>query len=448
MADTTPKKVYLYSATTGEQYKESFLSASLCAKKLGVSPTLIARSLKKKHKVKGYYVSSQKFKNWYDKNNKDAKVIAPAKKGVVVEKLPADKNYKKALDENKKILEEIKEIEKSDIYVAKTKLLQIQREKDSLVVENKRHMTELTNLEKKIDFLEGVNVDIKQKKWTIGKSAKIQREASVISLLSDLHAEERVTREVTNGLNEYNLEICQQRVKNYFIKLLKLTNRERRDIKITKVYIGFLGDMISGYLHEELKQNNLLSPTEAVVFCMELLFNGLKFLSDNGDFKQIDVICKQGNHGRNFAKKTFATGYKNSYEYMMYQILAKNMKVAGYNNINFNIEQGEFTYVDIYDKKIRFCHGDHFNYRGGVGGIEIPMKTWLYKINTQIKADMTYLAHWHDYIRTSNAVINPSVMGLNAYGLGFGFPSAPLRQHFELLDSERGFTINAPIWLD
>lgn len=352
------------------------------------------------------------------------------------------------LSENKKILEEISRVKKSDQYSLTVKNQQLSSYNETITSLNKQNAKEIQSLEERIKFLLGIKeTDIPKEKWVLSERKSKQREACVISVFSDAHYEERVTKDVTNGLNEYNLEIGEKRTKRYFEKLIKLTNKERKDISIKKAVIGLLGDNISGYIHQELMQNNILSPTEAVIFCIRVLQNGIMFLADNGNFESIEIVCKFGNHARTTPKKTFATGYKNNYEWMMYHILKQNLQIAGYDNVHFIIENGEFTYTEVFGKTIRWCHGDHFNYRGGVGGIEIPLKTWLYKMNKQYPADMTYLAHWHDYIRTNDAVINPSVMGLNAYGLGFGFPATQLRQHFELLDSERGFTINCPIWL-
>jgi hypothetical protein len=46
----------------------------------------------------------------------------------------------------------------------------------------------------------------------------------------------------------------------------------RKGIKIDTLVFAILGDMISGYIHDELVESNHLSPTQAVLFAQNLLF--------------------------------------------------------------------------------------------------------------------------------------------------------------------------------
>src|SRR5512146_1369816 len=57
-------------------------------------------------------------------------------------------------------------------------------------------------------------------KKTVSKGDK---EGTVISLLSDIHAEHKITKSSTSGINEFNPDICSRRLSNYFTILVKLT---------------------------------------------------------------------------------------------------------------------------------------------------------------------------------------------------------------------------------
>ncbi len=286
------------------------------------------------------------------------------------------------------------------------------------------------------------------KKVNIKKDKRKKNEVIPIALLSDGHIEERVDKESVNGFNEYNPDIAEIRINNFFTNTLELINIERNNSNIDTIVLGLLGDMISGYIHEELMENNYLSPVEAILLAQRLLSNGIKYLSENGDFKKIIVVCKVGNHSRLSRKKKFATGYKNSLEYIMYHNIIKDIANTSYNNVEFIFEENEFTYITVFDKVISFSHGDHFNYRGGIGGLEIPFKTWIFKQNANIKADLRCIGHWHTHAVTDGGIINSSVIGFNAFALGLGFKYQPPTQHMQLLDKKRGFTTNYKIFLD
>lgn len=287
------------------------------------------------------------------------------------------------------------------------------------------------------------------KRPLIKHDGRLKNEATAIALLSDAHCEERVTKESTNGLNEYNPDIFESRVNNWGQRLIKLVNNTRRDIRVDNLVLGLLGDNVSGYIHEELLETNYLSPIEASILFQEVMIPILKMISEDGGFKKIKIICKVGNHSRTSRRKKYSTLVQNSYEYILYKNIKSHFDaVGGYNNLEFIIEKNEFTYIDIYDKLFRFSHGDHFNYRGGVGGVEIPMKTWLYKMNSTFDADMSCIGHWHRHLVGNDYMVNASVKGFDAFAVSHGFSYEPATQQLQILDKKRGFTTNYKIFLD
>lgn len=183
-------------------------------------------------------------------------------------------------------------------------------------------------------------------------------EATAISLFSDVHAEEKITKASTNGLNEFNLDICTARVTNYFVNLLKLVNNHRNVVTIDNLVIGIIGDNIHGLIHDEYISTNYLRPIEATLFIQEQIEAGLTYLIDNGKFKRIVAVCKVGNHSRTTDKVFGQTELIHSYEYFLYKYLEK--KFAG--QIEFMIEENYFSYLDVYDYTISFEHGHAFRY--------------------------------------------------------------------------------------
>jgi rhodanese-related sulfurtransferase len=273
-----------------------------------------------------------------------------------------------------------------------------------------------------------------------------KHEATVLTLLSDIHYEERITRGSTNGLNEYSPEIANRRIQKYFVNLLKLVENNRNDVKIDNLVLGLLGDNLHGFIHDEYISNNWMTPIQATEAVTEQLLSGFQFILDHGKFKKIIVVCKVGNHSRTTDKVYSDTELVNSYEYMVYKNLARNFRSV--KHIEFQIDEGYFSYVTIYDKVVRFEHGHAFKYAGGIGGIYVPLIRHLLRGNKTKPFDLAVIGHWHSFESISTALINGCVCGYNAYAIRKGFEYQPPVQQFQLVDSKYGFTVNSKIFLE
>lgn len=290
--------------------------------------------------------------------------------------------------------------------------------------------------------------------FEINKDNRTKGEATALALYGDAHCEEIVEAESINNFNAYNPDIFIKRNDNFFKNLLKIINNERRAINIPNLVLDVKGDNISGYIHEELLETNAMSPLQAAAFFKDNFIEGLKFLSEYGKFKQIKVVFNVGNHGRTSKRKKFKTGYVNNYEWLMYKSIVEIFEkyLTGYSNISFVMPNGFAVIYNIYDKRIRSCHGDHFNYRGGVGGVEIPLMTWLYKQNSNLDCDLTTMGHWHRNMDGGHAkyLINGAIKGYDEFAYELGFKYQVPMQQLQLIDSNpnRGLTNNYKIFLD
>lgn len=266
-------------------------------------------------------------------------------------------------------------------------------------------------------------------------------EAIANALLSDIHCEEKVDPDVVLGMNEYNPDICRDRIRNYFQKLLKIINHHRKNYRINTLVLGLLGDMITGYIHEDLKEENFMSPTEATMFVKEHLVDGIKFLSEYGEFDRIIIPCAKGNHGRTTYTKRFGTAYKNSYEWMMYHDMKKEFQKFGYNNVEFVIPKSEFTYIEVFGRSLFYSHGDHFGYQGGIGGFQVPMMKWALRQQMLKPYDAGFIGHWHQILHpASDIYTNGSVIGHTSFAVGKSIKPSQPAQLLNILHKDYGFT--------
>lgn len=263
-------------------------------------------------------------------------------------------------------------------------------------------------------------------------------EAAAVFVASDWHVEENVDPATISGLNEYNPDIAQQRVRATFENALTLINKERSLARIDHMVLAPLGDMITGFIHEELQETNWLHPVEALLLAKSLLAGGIEFLLEHGRFKTLSVICSYGNHGRTTKRKRVSNGAKTSYEWMMFRDLADQYSQDG--RVAFQVSEGGIQYSEIMGTRIRWLHGDQIRYQGGVGGLTIPLYKAIAKWDTSHSTDYTVLGHWHQLGYYRRACVNGSVIGYNAYAEEIKAEYEPPQQALFLVGANHGPT--------
>lgn len=272
-----------------------------------------------------------------------------------------------------------------------------------------------------------------------------QREATWVSMASDWHIEETVEPGKVNGVNSYNLAIARHRVERYFAGVVWLVNYHSEKFKLRDGILWLGGDLITGYLHEENEELNQCSPVNAIAMLHSWIAEGIRYILANTPTDTLKVICNSGNHGRLTKKTRPSTREANSIEWLLYHFLAREFQ--GEKRVEFILPQGAQTYAEVYNKVIRFHHGDDAKYGGGVGGILIPITKAIQRWDTVRRADLTCMGHFHQYHDQESLVVNSSLIGFNPYALSIGARYEDPSQAFFLLDSKRGKTFPARVWV-
>lgn len=266
-------------------------------------------------------------------------------------------------------------------------------------------------------------------------------EATLVAVASDWHVEETVEGKTINHLNEFNLSIAEQRIKKFWQSIERMARIQRGGVKIDRLVLVLGGDLMTGYIHEELVENNSLSPTQTVLWLQDQIASGVDFLSKH--FAEIVIPCVYGNHGRNTKKPRHATGAANSYEWMLYKMMAKHME----NKAIWHVSDGYHLLLDLYGKTIRVHHGDGLQYQGGVGGLTIPVEKAIAAWNKGVPADLDIFGHWHQSQQNPKWICNSSLIGFNAYSIAIKAPFEPPSQTGFVFDKRYGRTITFPIFV-
>lgn len=278
------------------------------------------------------------------------------------------------------------------------------------------------------------------------RRGRSKNQATPILLCSDWHAESNIDPRTINGLNEFNLDICRRRVERLFRKAVYLTEFGSHLCETREMVLWAGGDLINGFIHEELEESNFLGPAEAVVFVSELLSGGIKYILDSGCVDHIHVVCSMGNHGRSTKKRRVSTGYRSSWEYLAYKTLASSY--ANDDQVSWTVNPGYFTYVDVLGHTCRFSHGDNIRYSGGVGGITIPVEKAIKSWNEGRYADYDFFGHYHQLVENNRWVCNGSLVGFDDYALSIKARFEPPKQAICFIDEEYGKTMTLPIFVE
>ena len=256
--------------------------------------------------------------------------------------------------------------------------------------------------------------------------------ASMLFLISDVHCEEVVRPELVNGLNAFDLEVCDKRLAELQERSLLMLEHERRLADIDRVVVWLGGDLISGMIHPELAEENSLHPLAAIRWIGERLRGYLDAMAASA--REVVVATSCGNHGRT-TEKLRTNEADTSYEHHLYL----TMRAAETrDNVRWHIGEGHLNYLDLDGFRVRFCHGHAIRYQGGIGGIHVPLKKAIAAWDTTERADLTVIGHWHQYSAGRNYVSNGSVIGHSAYAVRIKAEYEPPCQAAVVIDHERG----------
>ena len=179
------------------------------------------------------------------------------------------------------------------------------------------------------------------------KDAKNKEVTCII--LSDLHADEVITKTETAWNEEFNFQIFKKRLR-------KFENEIKRKQKFEQnryLSIFMLWDMVSWMIHEELYENwetwkfDIIYQVSLVV--SQFILNISKY------FKKVYIQTKAWNHWR-LSKWYKYKRTDENFDNILYTIIREQIKVN--NNITFNFSTSFIDYVEIENFKIWYAHWD------------------------------------------------------------------------------------------
>jgi len=277
---------------------------------------------------------------------------------------------------------------------------------------------------------------------------RIYREAShkttsneeLVLLLSDFHAGETVRSEEILDMNEYDMNIMEQRINNLYNTiesiLLKMDGYNYQ-----KLNIFLLGDIVSGIIHTELLEG--VTMVDQVLITAEILSEIIKKWSAH--FEEIEVNGVVGNHGRLFKKPNFKAKY-NSFDFILYKFI--EAKCENLENVKFDFPKSQFQLREIQGWNFLLMHGD--GVRGSMGIPLYGLKRMDANISQSLVSNKNKypeyitMGHFHQSSVMEKVggkiILNGSLKGTDNFSLGALFVSGEPKQTLFGVHKDHGIT--------
>ncbi len=268
--------------------------------------------------------------------------------------------------------------------------------------------------------------------------------------LSDWHWDEVVDPATINHINAYNRQIAVRRAKACFETTVDLLIHHMAKPQYPHIVVGLGGDMLSGNIHEELRESNETVISKSIISCADNLLAGLKQLADN--FGRVEIHAIPGNHGRMDKKPRHKAKVFETFEWLMYQFVARELR----NDDRFyvDISDSPECQFNLYNTAYRMVHGDEYKGGGGVSGSFSPvvrgdLKTRARQMSVGQPYDYLLVGHFHQLRTPSKGTrMNGSLIGFSEYTFSKGFDFEVPMQSMWVTHPVWGVTISWPVILE
>lgn len=271
------------------------------------------------------------------------------------------------------------------------------------------------------------------------KGKKVRAEHEMVLLWSDTHAGEVVSREETDGLNEYDWDVMWQRHERMRESIYSYL--DNRPYPVTKLHIIALGDMLSGNIHDELVATNERPYMEVLA---DFATEGAAWMAKFGErFEEMTFTGVVGNHPRAHRKPWAKNAHDNG-DYLVYRYM-KSLLEHNEQFVEWNIPKASQTVVEVCGKQIFCWHGS--GVRSSMPGVPwggVMRRANNLALNFQKQSgrsiDLFVCGHFHNgsFVNSDagQVILNGSVKGVDEYSLS-AFGGARPAQQFLLTFHER-----------
>lgn len=288
-------------------------------------------------------------------------------------------------------------------------------------------------------------------RWTVDVKSASGSPGVPILFASDFQWGEVIRAEELDGINAFNLAIAQRRYKLLIERTIDLCKSHM----VRPNYPGIIylrgGDMISGEIHQELRETNEAQSIAAVLDLTAHETAGIKALAEA--FGKVWVVSVPGNHGRTTIKP-FAKQYvETNYDYLSACMLEREFK--GDDRIQFHTPLSGDAIFTVFGFRFLMTHGDRIGSSGGQGFIG-PAATIArgmkkladYYAGLGQPIDHQLVGHFHTRLELEYGFSNGSLPGYGEYPKMHRMKVQPPEQWLLFVHPKHGITCRWPVQLE
>jgi hypothetical protein len=267
--------------------------------------------------------------------------------------------------------------------------------------------------------------------------------------LSDLHLDEVVNPEEVGGLNAYSREIAEKRLKRWALKACELGDMHRHAWDGAVVFLG--GDLVSGAIHDELKESNADFLPGTMIHWAPLLAAAIKQVADF--YGRVHVPSVVGNHGRLTIKKQAKGRGRNSWDFLLAEMVRSHF--TGDDRVTWDVSGGSYLFVPVYGDHYYLTHGDEVGGGSGWAGIWSPLGT-IARRGAElgqahgIRPCAAVVGHWHQLVQalSRGLALNGSLKGWDEFACTLRFRPEPAQQAWWVHTPTHGATLAGPVLVE
>ena len=266
---------------------------------------------------------------------------------------------------------------------------------------------------------------------------------TMFALISDAHYGEVVDMDIF-GIH-YNMDISERRIQYLTQKIIRFREIKSAEYPINKIVVAFLGDMISGNIHEELAESNESPVSDQLVRMAHIMVDVIGSLSEV--FPEVEVIVMPGNHPRLSKKPRHKRKYDNL-EYIMGEMVKAIVKPI--QNVEVIVPKDLIYIHDIMGYKVGMTHGDGYkstSFAGipfyGLARKRAAFQEGLKELGMPL-VDMLVMGHFHQLLwwpgRGCDLIVNGSVKGPDEYAFDTMHAGDEAQQALITMNRKHGIT--------
>ena len=255
--------------------------------------------------------------------------------------------------------------------------------------------------------------------WLVRSRASNER-GNPLTIWSDWHYGEVVSRSQVNGVNEFNRTVARKRIERLATTTcdLAVNHMGKSSLGYNGIVVCLGGDMLGGDIHDELAATNDRTTQQSIEDLIDLLGSAIETVATT--FGKVFIPCVVGNHGRSTQKMRMKNRVFTSHEWNVYCALARYFRKS--KHIQFYIPEGADAHFRVHGTRYMLTHGDSLGVKGGDGLIGAlgpimrgALKTHRSESQVDNEFDMMVIGHWHQALWLPTCIVNNSLKGYDEY---------------------------------